>query len=170
LPTGVIAAAQQAAAATFGAHHTWLLVNGCSAGIHAAVMATTRPGQALLLARNCHLSAFAACVLAGCQPVWLQPEADALHGVAHCVTPQELAAGFAAARQQGLAVAAVLVVSPTYYGAVAHVQGESSGCTQHRASGVHACWALPGPQAMTKTCCAWSSSLYKPAAWQVDIA
>jgi arginine/lysine/ornithine decarboxylase len=125
-PTGVIAAAQQAAAAAFGADHTWLLVNGCSAGIHAAVMATVRPGQALLLARNCHLSAFAACVLAGCQPVWLQPEADALHGVAHCVTPEELAAGFTAARQQGLEVAAVLVVSPTYYGAVAHVQGGNS--------------------------------------------
>jgi arginine/lysine/ornithine decarboxylase len=92
-------------------------------GIHAAVMATVRPGQALLLARNCHLSAFAACVLAGCQPVWLQPEADALHGVAHCVTPAELAAGFSAARQQGLTVGAVLAVSPTYYGAVAHITG-----------------------------------------------
>ncbi|WIA21198.1 hypothetical protein OEZ85_000446 [Tetradesmus obliquus] len=93
-PTGVIAAAQQAGAATFGADHTWLLVNGCSAGIHAAVMAT--------------------------------PEEDALHGVAHCVTPQQLEAGFRDAQQQGLEVAAVLVVSPTYYGAVARVPGQPS--------------------------------------------
>jgi arginine/lysine/ornithine decarboxylase len=138
----VIAAAQQAAAAAFGSDHTWLLVNGCSAGIHAAVMATAKPGEALLLARNCHLSAFAACVLAGCQPVWLQPEEDGLHGVAHCVTPQQLAAGFAAAQQQGLRVAAVLVVSPTYYGAVARVQGEGSGQCQPAGSLCSPSWQL----------------------------
>ncbi|KAF6251248.1 pyridoxal phosphate-dependent transferase [Scenedesmus sp. NREL 46B-D3] len=127
-PSGVIAAAQQAASAAFGADHTWLLVNGCSAGIHAAVLATVRPGQALLLARNCHMSAFAACVLAGVRPVWLQPAADAAHGVAHCVTPGELAAGFKAAAAQGLVVGAALVVSPTYYGAVAHVRELADLC------------------------------------------
>jgi hypothetical protein len=40
--TGAIQAAQSAAARTFGADQTWFLVNGCSVGIHAAVMAIAR--------------------------------------------------------------------------------------------------------------------------------
>ena len=40
-------------------------VNGCSVGIHAAVMAVAGPGDTLLVARNCHQSAFAAMTLAG---------------------------------------------------------------------------------------------------------
>lgn len=123
-PSGVIKAAQELAARAFNAQQTWFLVNGCSVAIHAAVMATVRPGQALLLARNCHLSAFAACVLSDAVPVWLQPEQDALHGIAHCVTPQQLQRGFEEAQARGLKVGAVLVVSPTYYGAVARIPGE----------------------------------------------
>jgi arginine/lysine/ornithine decarboxylase len=86
-------------------------------------MGTVRPGEALLLARNCHLSAFSACVLSDAVPVWLQPEQDPMHGIAHCVTPEQLQQGFQEARQQGLKVGAVLVVSPTYYGAVARIPG-----------------------------------------------
>ncbi|KAF8056842.1 speA [Scenedesmus sp. PABB004] len=127
-PSGVIAAAQAEAAAAFGADATWLLVNGCSAGVHAAVLATLSPGQALLLPRNCHLSAFAACVLAGAEPVWLAPETDAAHGVAHGVVPAEIAAGFDAAAERGLVVGAALVVSPTYYGAVARVPELAAVC------------------------------------------
>jgi hypothetical protein len=140
-PSSVIQDAQQLAAAALGAERTWFLVNGCSAGIHAAVMAAVRPGQALLLARNCHLSAFSACVLADCVPVWLQPEQDAVHGVAHCITPQELQAGFAAAEQRGLSVGAVLLVSPTYFGAVARVAGALA-------------WAVGTPRVRARVGCA----------------
>lgn len=86
-------------------------------------MATVKPGQTILLARNCHLSAFSACVITGCNPLWLRPEEDRAHGVAHCVTPEELTAGFETAKAQGLSVGAVMVVSPTYYGAVARIEG-----------------------------------------------
>lgn len=69
-PTGPIRDAQRLAAEAFGADHTWFLVNGCSVGIHASVMAVTRTGSdnrngVLLVARNCHSSAFAAMVIAG---------------------------------------------------------------------------------------------------------
>lgn len=64
-PTGAISAAQALAAGVWGADATWFLVNGTTVGIHAAVMATCGPGDVLLLARNAHLSAFNAMVLAG---------------------------------------------------------------------------------------------------------
>ncbi len=64
-PSGAIAEAQQLAARLFGCDATWFLVNGCSVAIHAAVLAVAGPGDTLLVARNCHLSAFSAMVLAG---------------------------------------------------------------------------------------------------------
>lgn len=64
-PTGAIEEAQRLAAEAFGAHCTWFLVNGTTTGIHAAVMATCGPGDTLIGARNCHLSAVSAMVLSG---------------------------------------------------------------------------------------------------------
>jgi len=121
-PTGVIQEAQSAAARIFGADHTWFLVNGCTVGIHAAVMAVAKPGDLLLLARNCHQSAFAAMALTGCLPFWLQPETDPQFQVAHGITPGTLQMGLQQAKKCGRRVAGVLIVSPTYYGAASHVQ------------------------------------------------
>lgn len=153
-PSTVIKAAQDLAAAAFQAQHTWFLINGCSAGIHAAVMATVKPGQALLLSRNCHLSAFSACVLSDAVPVWLQPEQDAMHGIAHCVTPQQLQAGFQEAQQRGLKVGAVLVVSPTYYGAVARIPGVWG--VPAGSSGAGSAQSHPTTAAAVCSCCATS--------------
>lgn len=64
-PNGPIEQSQKLASRAFGANQTWFLVNGTTTGIHAAIMASCRPGDCLLLARNCHQSAFAAAVFAG---------------------------------------------------------------------------------------------------------
>ncbi|KAL4444950.1 hypothetical protein ABPG77_004000 [Micractinium sp. CCAP 211/92] len=130
-PSGPIAAAQHAAAATWGADATWFLVNGTTGGIHAAVMATRGPGDALIVARNAHLSAFNAMVLAGCTPVWAQPSMDPGLGVAHALTPAALEAAFWQAAARGLRVGAALVVSPTYFGVVSDVAGLAAVCHAH---------------------------------------
>ena len=122
-PSGAIAAAQAAAASAFGADATYLLVNGTTVGIHAAVMAACSPGDALIVGRNCHLCAFSACVLAGCHPVWVDPVVDARLGVAHGVTPEGLQRGIAAAAAAGRRVGAALIVSPTYFGACSDIAG-----------------------------------------------
>lgn len=64
-PSSVIRYAQEMAAKAFGAEETWFLVNGTSVGIHAAALATCGPDKSIVLARNCHQSAFAATVFAG---------------------------------------------------------------------------------------------------------
>lgn len=132
-PSGPIAAAQHAAAATWGADATWFLVNGTTGGIHAAVMATCGPGDALIVARNAHLSAFNAMVLAGCTPVWAQPSMDPGLGVAHALTPAALEAAFRQAAARGLRVGAALVVSPTYFGVVSDVAGGRGAGGRHAA-------------------------------------
>jgi hypothetical protein len=122
-PSGPIAESQKLAAEAFGADQTWFLVNGCSVGVHAAVMATVKPGQSIIIARNAHISAFSACVLTGCAPLWLQPEVDPVHGIPHCPTPKELNETFQRAWAQGADVGAVIIVSPTYYGVSAKIAG-----------------------------------------------
>lgn len=64
-PTGVINESQSLAAETFGADQTWFLVNGCSVGVHAAIMATCDEESILVLARNSHLSALSGLILTG---------------------------------------------------------------------------------------------------------
>ncbi|DBB03667.1 TPA: hypothetical protein ACH3X3_010994 [Trebouxia sp. C0006] len=126
-PTSVIQQAQQLAATAFGADQTWFLVNGTSVGIHAAVMATCGPGDCLVLARNCHQSAFAAAVFAGCDTWYVQPHCDEQLGVAHGVHPSSLQQALDAARSAGKCVTAVLVVSPTYFGVCSDISG--TACT-----------------------------------------
>ena len=64
-PNGPIEQSQRLASTAFEAKQTWFLVNGTTGGIHAAIMASCRPGDCLLLARNCHQSAFAAAAFSG---------------------------------------------------------------------------------------------------------
>ena len=107
---GVIAEAQQKAAALRGADEAFFLVNGSSGGVMAAVLAVAGPGEEMLLARNAHVSAFRGLVLSGADPVYAAPRVAA--GI-----PRELpveaveAALLAHPRARGL-----LVVSPTYEG------------------------------------------------------
>ncbi|GAB4824084.1 hypothetical protein N2152v2_011130 [Parachlorella kessleri] len=130
-PTGVIQEAQQLAADTWGADATWFLVNGTTVGIHAAVMATCGPGDTLIVARNAHLSAFHAMVLAGCDALYVQPELDPAFQVAHHVTVGSLRAALEHAQQQGRRVGAVLVVSPTYFGVTGGIAGLAQVCHEH---------------------------------------
>jgi hypothetical protein len=136
-PSGAIAEAQALAAAAFGADRTFFLVNGATAGVHAAVVATCPPGSTLLLARNCHLSAVSAAALAGCRAAWAAPGADARHGVAHGVAPDALAAALAREAAAGARVGAVLVVSPTYFGVASRVEGGLMGFPGLGSAGLH---------------------------------
>ncbi len=112
-PQGVIQAAQALAAEAFGADRTWFLTNGSTAGLLAAILATCGPGDKILLPRNVHLSVINGLILAGAWPVFLVPEYDAQRDIAHCLTPAAVAAALA----QHADAKAVLMVSPTYYGA-----------------------------------------------------
>lgn len=116
-PTGVCGEAQRAAAAACGADQTWFLVNGASGGVHAMLLAALRPGETLLLPRNCHRSAFAGALLAGVRTRFVQPPFDANLGVGGCLQPEQLEA----ALNEHSDIRAVLVTSPTYHGAAARV-------------------------------------------------
>ncbi|MBD1911430.1 MULTISPECIES: aminotransferase class I/II-fold pyridoxal phosphate-dependent enzyme [unclassified Leptolyngbya] len=126
-PEGVIREAQELAAQTFGADRTWFLANGSTSGIEAMVLATCRPGDKLILPRNCHQSAIAALILSGVVPIFVTPELDPHWGIAHGVPPQRIAE----ALQQHPDAKAVMLVSPTYYGVCSDVKAIAHLTHQH---------------------------------------
>jgi len=114
-PEGPIKEAQSLAAQAYGADFSYFLVNGSTAGNQAMLMTALRPGETVLLPRNSHKSATSALIMSGARPVYLRPEVDNDHHVDHCVTPQTVAA----ALQEHPEARAVMITSPTYYGATA---------------------------------------------------
>lgn len=105
-PDGPIAAAQRRAAQLFSASQTFFLVNGSTAGILAAVLATCRPGDTLILPRNCHLSCFNALVLSGAAPRWLTPVYDKDFEAAQCLTAEGVRRAIEEEREAGRRVGA----------------------------------------------------------------
>ena len=119
--------AQRLAADAWGARRSWFLLNGASGGNHAICLSfahaseRTREGPpdrgTVVVQRNVHSSTIDGLVLSGLRPRFVAPEIDPELGIAHCVTPDAL--DRALTDEPG--TLAAMVVSPTYFGAVAHV-------------------------------------------------
>ena len=109
--------AQRLAAEAWGARRSWFLVNGGSGGNHAICLALAHSGEKVVVQRTVHSSIIDSLVLSGLRPRFVAPELDPELGIAHCLTPESLDA---ALTEEPDAVAA-MVVSPTYFGAVADI-------------------------------------------------
>ncbi len=119
--------AQELAADAWGAERSWFLLNGASGGNHAICMTfahapeTTRAGPpdrgTVVVQRNVHSSVIDGLVLSGLRPAFVAPQIDPDLGIAHCVMPEALDRTL----DENPDAEAVMLVSPTYFGAVARV-------------------------------------------------
>ncbi|MFD0882949.1 decarboxylase, partial [Variovorax dokdonensis] len=71
-PTGNIKEAQDMTARAFGANKAFFATNGTSTSNKIVVQALCRPGDIVLIDRNCHKSHHYGLVLAGAQPLYLE--------------------------------------------------------------------------------------------------
>lgn len=126
-PEGVIQEAQALAAAAFGAEQTWFLVNGSTAGVMAAILATCGTGERIILPRNIHQSAIAGLVLSGAIPIFVNPDYDPDTDLAYSITPKAVAA----ALQKYPDAKAVMMVYPTYQGVCGDVRAIAQIVHQH---------------------------------------
>jgi len=112
-PTGMIYDLQQKIANFYGAGHSFLLVNGSSAGIIAAICATCADGDTLIVPRNAHASVYNGMVQSGTVPQYIMPQ----------FTECGLAGGICPSAFDNMPPGAVaLVVSPTYEGFVSDIR------------------------------------------------
>ncbi|HEX3015259.1 MAG TPA: aminotransferase class I/II-fold pyridoxal phosphate-dependent enzyme [Desulfobacteria bacterium] len=113
-PMGIIAAAQEQCARWNDAAATFFLVNGATVGIEAALLATLKPGDQVLVPRNAHKSVVAGLVLTGAKPVYYFPEIHPEFGLALGQNPQRI---IERARAYPGSTA-IVSVYPTYYGTI----------------------------------------------------
>ena len=116
--------AERLAAEAHGAARTWFLTNGATQGNHALALALAPLGARVVAQRNSHASLVDGLVLSGGLPSFVAPEYDEELGMAHGVTPEALAAALDA----GDGIRAAFIVSPTYYGMSADVEGCAEVC------------------------------------------
>ena len=87
---GVLTEAQRRAAQMFGAGETHFLVNGSTAGILSAISGCTKYGGTLLMARNCHRSAYHGAELRGLKTVYLYPQYTPELGINGAILPEDV--------------------------------------------------------------------------------
>jgi arginine decarboxylase len=116
---GVEPTAMELFAQAVGADQTLFSTNGSTLNVHVALLTVARPGEKVVMARNGHKSAFSALVLAGVQPIYVDPVYDDFWQVAHGVEPDALAATLA----EHPDAKAAMVFTPSYYGYSADVSG-----------------------------------------------
>ncbi|MCL2499020.1 MAG: aminotransferase class I/II-fold pyridoxal phosphate-dependent enzyme [Defluviitaleaceae bacterium] len=113
-PTGLLRDMQADLAAFFNADESFLLVNGSTAGIVAAICAASADGGTLFAARNGHASMYNGLVLAGTTPRYFYPRIRT-DGLIGGVDPHIL-------DDMPRDVSAVFVVSPTYEGFTSDIE------------------------------------------------
>lgn len=130
-PGNAFDAATALAAEAWGARRTWFLTNGATQGNVIAVLAAAGAGDVFVATRSVHSSVIDGLALAGAAARFVAPVIDHEHGVAHAVTAAAIGSELAACAERAERVAAVIVVSPTYFGFVADIERIADVCHRH---------------------------------------
>lgn len=117
-PTGAIKEAQELAAVAFGARKSFFLVNGCTVGLHTAIATMCRPGQRLIVGRDCHRAVINGMLLAGVNPYYVSPEYSREFGINTGITAQAVEKALDAAPD----AVGVLITRPNYYGVCSDIE------------------------------------------------
>ncbi len=114
-----LVAAEELAADAWGADRSFFLVNGSSAGNHAFLLATVRPGDEVIVARDMHKSLMVSLILAGAKPVYIAPRLHPALSVGLGIAPSDVEAALHAHPNAKL----VALVSPSYCGVQSDLAG-----------------------------------------------
>ncbi len=125
-PEGVLLNLEARAAKLWGSAGSVISVNGASAGIIAAMLTLTTERKKFLVPRNAHRSVINAMVIGGIEPILYEPIWDARWGTWGAVSP--VSARQVLSTCKASEVAGMLVVSPTYTGAVSDIASIADSC------------------------------------------
>jgi lysine decarboxylase len=122
--SGVLERAEALMADAVHAEHTFFSTCGSSLSVKAAMLSVAAPHQKLLIGRDAHKSVVSGLILAGIEPVWVEPCWDGERHLAHPPSPEDFASAFRAHPD----ARGALVTSPTPYGACADLPGIARVC------------------------------------------
>lgn len=143
-PEGMILEAQQRISRMCKAADSFILVNGSTSGILAAISAVTNYGDRILMARNSHKSAYNAVCIRGLETEYVYPEAIKILDINGAITVESMKKAYSAGvseeiknahiysadasestyngARKGMGYRAVYITSPTYEGVVSNIR------------------------------------------------
>lgn len=128
-PQGCIRDIEQKAARLWQAKRAFMLVNGATGGILAAIRAMTLPDDTVVIARNCHQSVYNAAELCGVKPVYYMPDVIDGTDIYGSVYPEMLDMLLQSTENVRL----VVITSPTYEGVCSDMEVIAAICHAHGA-------------------------------------
>lgn len=97
---------------------SFLLVNGSTVGILSAIFAVCNRGDKIIVARNCHISVYNACMLLGLNVVYIEPDFDYVDGYYTCVSQGAVDKAFLSHPD----ASAIVITSPSYEGNISNIR------------------------------------------------
>ncbi len=117
-PRGIIQESQEHAAKVYGSKATYYAVNGSTGSIYIALATITKPGDKVLIQRNCHKAVYNALILNRLQPVYIYPNYNENHNVLTGLYPEDIDE----ALTENPDIKAVVMTYPNYYGVCSDVK------------------------------------------------
>lgn len=106
---------------------SFMLINGSTSGIIAAMLTVLKDNDKVLVARNCHISVYNGLVLTGAVPVWFTPAYEPHWGIYKGVK----AADIELYLKHNKDIKALIITSPTYEGIFSNISEISEVCKKH---------------------------------------
>ncbi len=123
----IIKTVQDKAKKLYSVKNAFMLINGATGGILAAIRSITDYGDKILIARNCHKSVYNAIELCGLDAQYIMPESDSRYGIFGSINPEDIKN----ALNKHKDIKAIVLTSPTYEGVVSDIKSISKLCRQY---------------------------------------
>lgn len=118
---GIIKNTAEKAEELFNSQNSFLLINGSTCGILAAIRCTVHYGKEIIIARNSHKSVYNGCELNGLTVHYIYPPVDSQTGLSGSISAESV--------RKALKIhpnaSAVLITSPTYEGVISDIRSIS---------------------------------------------
>ena len=151
---GIILRAEEEMAKQYGAKDSIFITNGSTAGIIASILSVCKPGDSLIVARNCHHSVWNGLILGGIKPIYINPSYNQRYNILGGICPVALEETL----KDNPQAKGVIIVSPTYEGLVSDiksiaklVQGHNKILIVDEAHGAHFVWDQAFPQSAIRS-------------------
>lgn len=126
-PKGAILMAQGKASDCFNTKQTFFVTQGATTAILSAMKAIIKPGDKVLVARNCHKSVYSGLILTAGMVDWFMPEIDFNWGIYSKINPRMLESHLELDDYK-----AFIMVSPTYEGINSDIETIADICKAHK--------------------------------------
>lgn len=120
-PKGVIQEAQDLAARAFRARHTFFSTNGTSTSNKILLQTLLKPGDAILLDRNCHKSVHYGVIISGAEPIYLMPSVNNKYGIFGPIPKKRIVETMDKAIAAGKRLKVIIITNCTYDGLISDI-------------------------------------------------